>query len=78
MNSLKLILCLNKLRVIEGFYSDELMKTIAKKGSLKEIKEVPRTIQNVFVTAHDVSTGVTCKNASNVSEIYRQCSIKNC
>jgi ribonucleoside-diphosphate reductase alpha chain len=44
-----------QVAVVEGFYSEELMKTIAKKGSLKEIKEIPKTIQNVFVTAHDVS-----------------------
>lgn len=44
-----------QVAVVDGFYSEELMKTIAKKGSLKEIKEIPKAIQNVFVTAHDVS-----------------------
>ncbi len=39
----------------EGFYSDELMKEIAHKGTLKGISEVPERIQKVFVTSHDIS-----------------------
>jgi ribonucleoside-diphosphate reductase alpha chain len=38
-----------------GFYSRELMDTIAKKGSIKDIDEIPEDVQEVFVTAHDVS-----------------------
>jgi ribonucleoside-diphosphate reductase alpha chain len=38
-----------------GFYSEELMDTIAKKGTIKDIKEIPGDIREVFVTAHDVS-----------------------
>ncbi|HEX2926941.1 MAG TPA: vitamin B12-dependent ribonucleotide reductase, partial [Ruminiclostridium sp.] len=38
----------------ENFYSDELMKKIAKVGTVKDLKEVPKKVQNVFVTAHDV------------------------
>ncbi|MEM3530836.1 MAG: vitamin B12-dependent ribonucleotide reductase [Nitrososphaerales archaeon] len=39
----------------EGFYSEELMKEIAEKGSLKEIDGIPENIKRIFVTAHDIS-----------------------
>ena len=39
----------------EGFYSEELMKKIAKAGTIHGIKEVPEHIQKIFVTAHDIS-----------------------
>jgi len=38
-----------------GFYSKELMETVAQKGSVQGIKEIPEDIRTVFVTAHDVS-----------------------
>lgn len=38
-----------------NFYSTELMKKIAQKGTVKGMEEVPEDIQNIFVTAHDVS-----------------------
>ncbi|MFQ6020422.1 MAG: vitamin B12-dependent ribonucleotide reductase [Candidatus Aenigmatarchaeota archaeon] len=38
----------------EGFYSHELMREIAKGGSLKDL-EIPEIIKKVFVTAHDIS-----------------------
>ena len=38
-----------------GLYSDELMKTIAKQGSLSHIPEIPEDIRRVFVSAHEVS-----------------------
>ncbi|MFA6309196.1 MAG: vitamin B12-dependent ribonucleotide reductase [Clostridia bacterium] len=44
-----------QIAVIDGFYSDDLMKRIAKKGTIKDFEEIPKTVQNVFVTAHDVS-----------------------
>jgi ribonucleoside-diphosphate reductase alpha chain len=37
------------------FYSRELMDEIAKKGSIKKIKQIPKDVRSVFVTAHDVS-----------------------
>lgn len=46
-----------QIALIDGFYSDNLMRRIAKKGSIKSFPEIPRSIQNVFVTAHDVSSG---------------------
>ncbi|HWS29802.1 MAG TPA: vitamin B12-dependent ribonucleotide reductase [Clostridia bacterium] len=39
----------------EGFYSDELMRRIAKEGTLHDIEEVPEHIKRVFVTAHDIA-----------------------
>ncbi len=40
---------------IEGnFYSDDLMKKIAKSGTIKDIEEIPKEIRDIFVTAHDV------------------------
>ena len=38
-----------------GFYTDELMKEIAAKGSLKDLKMVPEDIRRLFVTALDIS-----------------------
>ena len=37
-----------------GFYSAELMKKIAQKGSLSKVEEVPDDIKAVFVTSHDI------------------------
>ncbi|MDI6706981.1 MAG: adenosylcobalamin-dependent ribonucleoside-diphosphate reductase [Bacillota bacterium] len=38
-----------------GFYSEELMKEIARKGTLKDIEGVPEDVKKIFVTAHDIS-----------------------
>ncbi len=38
-----------------GFYNNELMDIIAQKGSIQDIKEIPKDVREVFVTAHDVS-----------------------
>lgn len=37
-----------------GFYSEDLMKRIAKKGSIKDFPEIPKEIRDVFVTSHDI------------------------
>ena len=37
-----------------GFHSDELMEEIYRRGSLRDLSEIPRDIQRVFVTAHDI------------------------
>lgn len=39
----------------QGFYSPELMKGIAQSGSIRDIKEIPRDLRRLFVTAHEVS-----------------------
>ncbi len=38
-----------------GFYSEELMKKIAQKGSVQEIMEIPEDVRRVFVTSHDIA-----------------------
>lgn len=38
-----------------GFYSEELMRKIAERGSIKEIPDIPDDIKDIFVTAHDIS-----------------------
>ncbi|MFX1486589.1 MAG: ribonucleotide reductase N-terminal alpha domain-containing protein [Promethearchaeota archaeon] len=40
---------------VEGFYSDELMKRIAKAGSIQHVEEVPPEVRRIFVTAHDIA-----------------------
>jgi ribonucleoside-diphosphate reductase alpha chain len=39
----------------KGIYSQELLVRIAQQGSLQGIKEIPRDIRTIFVTAFDVS-----------------------
>ncbi|MCP8307391.1 MAG: vitamin B12-dependent ribonucleotide reductase [archaeon] len=39
----------------EGFYSEELMREIAEKGSLRGINGIPEHIKKIFVTAHDIA-----------------------
>ncbi|HHY65323.1 MAG TPA: vitamin B12-dependent ribonucleotide reductase [Clostridiaceae bacterium] len=43
-----------KIAIERGFYSDELMKTIAKEGSVHGLAEVPEDVKDIFVTAHDI------------------------
>lgn len=38
-----------------GLYNDELMKKIAREGTLRNISEIPEDIRRVFVCSHDVS-----------------------
>jgi len=39
----------------DGFYSEELMKTIARKTAVQDVKEIPELVRKLFVTAHDIS-----------------------
>lgn len=39
----------------KGFYSKELMKKIAEKGTVQGMSEIPEDVQKLFVTAHDIS-----------------------
>ena len=39
----------------KGFYSTELMDTIALEGGIQHIDEIPEDVRKVFVTAHDIS-----------------------
>ena len=38
-----------------GFYSEDLMKRIARKGSIQDFPEIPEDVRRVFTTAHDVT-----------------------
>ena len=38
-----------------GLYSEELMKRIAKEGTVAHIEELPEDLRRVFVSAHDIS-----------------------
>ncbi|MBW1668817.1 MAG: vitamin B12-dependent ribonucleotide reductase [Deltaproteobacteria bacterium] len=38
-----------------GFYSPELMRAIARKGSIQNIEGIPDDVKKVFVTAHDIA-----------------------
>jgi ribonucleoside-diphosphate reductase alpha chain len=44
-----------KVAIERDFYSRELMDTIAKTGSIRELMEIPEDVRHVFATAHDVS-----------------------
>lgn len=44
-----------QIAVIDGFYSDELMRRIANKGTIHGFPEIPKSIQSVFATSHDIS-----------------------
>jgi len=39
----------------EGFYSPELMKELARRGSIRGIEGIPNWVNKVFVTAHDIN-----------------------
>jgi ribonucleoside-diphosphate reductase alpha chain len=39
----------------QRFYSRDLMDEIAKRGSIRKIKQIPKEVRRVFVTAHDIS-----------------------
>ncbi|UCD86125.1 MAG: adenosylcobalamin-dependent ribonucleoside-diphosphate reductase, partial [Deltaproteobacteria bacterium] len=38
----------------QGFYSEGLMRKIAREGSLQNCDEVPKSIKKLFATAHDI------------------------
>lgn len=38
----------------EGLYSDALMRSIAKKGTIQHIEGIPDHLKKVFVTSHDI------------------------
>ena len=37
-----------------GFYSDALMRVVARQGSIQHLKEIPEDVKKIFVTAHDI------------------------
>ncbi|MCL4418444.1 MAG: TSCPD domain-containing protein, partial [Actinobacteria bacterium] len=39
----------------EGFFSEELMEEIARKGSIEDFESIPSYFKRVFITAHEVT-----------------------
>ncbi len=39
----------------DGFYSEELMERVAKKGSIQDFDDIPDQIKKLFVTSHDIT-----------------------
>ncbi len=44
-----------KIAKERGFYSEELMKRIAKKGTIKDFEEIPQEVRDLFVTSMDIT-----------------------
>jgi len=44
-----------KSAIQQGIYSEDLKERILTEGSLKNIKEIPENMREVFITAHDIS-----------------------
>lgn len=44
-----------EVAVKEGFYSEDLVRKIARHGGVRGMKGVPTKYQNIFVTAHDIT-----------------------
>jgi ribonucleoside-diphosphate reductase alpha chain len=44
-----------KIAKKRGFYSKELMETIAEHGTIQDIDEIPEDIRDIFVTSHDIT-----------------------
>jgi len=38
-----------------GFYSPELIRKVAASGSIQHLKEIPKSVRDIFVTAQDIS-----------------------
>lgn len=51
-----------------GFYSEELMKKVAKKGSIQDFEDIPDDVKRVFVTSHDISPEYHVKMQSSFQE----------
>jgi ribonucleoside-diphosphate reductase alpha chain len=61
----------------EGFYSQELIEEITERGTLQGVEGVPEDIQEIFVTAHDITPEWHIKMQAAFPEIYRQCRFQN-
>lgn len=44
-----------KIAKERGFFSTDIMQTIAASGTIQDMKEIPPDIRRLFVTAHDIS-----------------------
>lgn len=55
MNLMEINPFFEKMAKKEGFYSKDLMLRIARKGSIQDIKEIPKNVRQLFSTALDIS-----------------------
>ncbi len=39
----------------EGFYSRRLMERVARRHSIRDLKEIPGAVRRIFITSHDVT-----------------------
>lgn len=39
----------------QGFYSEELMRKIARRGTIQDLEEIPKEVRSVFTISHDIS-----------------------
>ncbi len=44
-----------KVAADRGFYSPELMKKIAQRGTIQDMPEIPEDVRRIFVTSHDIT-----------------------
>jgi ribonucleoside-diphosphate reductase alpha chain len=44
-----------KIAKERGFYSNDLMRKIAEKGTIIDFEEIPEDVRKIFVTAHDIT-----------------------
>ncbi len=45
-----------KMAKREGFYTKDLLKRVSKVGTIQEMKEIPKKVRRLFVTARDISS----------------------
>ncbi len=46
-----------RMALKEGFYSEGLMKKMARRTSIQDVEEIPEKIRRLFVTSHDIEAG---------------------
>ncbi|MBU4360321.1 vitamin B12-dependent ribonucleotide reductase [Candidatus Parcubacteria bacterium] len=51
----------NQVAIREGFFSEELMREVARRGSVRGVGGVPKKWQEVFVTSHDIDPDMHVK-----------------
>jgi len=50
-----------KIAKEKGFYSEEIAKEIAEKGTVQDMDKIPNDIKRLFMTAHDIRPGIHVK-----------------
>ena len=60
-----------------GFYSRELMDAIARKGTIKDMKEIPEDVRRGLCNFPRCVAGMAHPDAGCLSEVYGQCGFKD-